>query len=60
LIALIEIDYSEASQQREQTTSLLAILKGIYMPQQWYWFSNPAMEEVVIEVHTMWRIEQID
>lgn len=60
LISLIEPHYPKASKKGGRPPYPLATMLRIHLLQQWYPLSDPAMEEVLIEVPTMRRFAGID
>ena len=60
LIALIEPLYPKASKKGGRPPYPLAMMLRIYLQQQWYSLSDPAMEEALIEVPSMRRFAGID
>ena len=65
LIALIEPRYPnpnpKASNKGDQPPYLLATMLRIHLLQQWYYYlSDPAMEEALIETPTMRRFAGIE
>ena len=60
LIELIEPHYPKASKKGGRPPYPLAMMLRIYLLQQWYSLSDPAMEEALIEVPTMRRLAGIE
>ena len=60
LIDLIEPHYPKTSKKGGRPPYPLAVMLRIHLLQQWYSLSDPAMEEVLIEVPTMRRFAGID
>jgi IS5 family transposase len=60
LIALIERHYLKTSKKGGRPPYPLATMLRIHLQQQWYFLSDPAMEEALIEVPTMRRFVGID
>ena len=61
LIALIELRYPKASKKGGRPPYPLATMLRIHLLQQWYYYlSDPAMEEALIETPTMRRFAGIE
>ena len=61
LIALIEPRYPKASNKGGRPPYPLATMLRIHLLQQWYYYlSDPAMEEALIETPTMRRFAGIE
>ena len=60
LIELIEPHYPKASKKGGLLPYPLATMLRIHLLQQWYYLSNPAMGEALIEVPTMHRFAGIE
>jgi len=60
LIDLIEPDYLKTSLKQARPPYPLSTMLRIHLFQQWYWLSDLAMEEALIEVPTMRCFAGID
>jgi len=60
LIDLIEPHYRKTSMKGGRPSYPLAAMLRIHLLQQWYWLSDPVMEEDLIEVPTMRWFAGID
>ena len=59
LIAVIEPNYPRAGRRGGQPMPLEAMLR-IYLMQQWYALSDPAMEDALYEIESMRRFADLD
>jgi IS5 family transposase len=60
LLDLIEPDYHKTSSKGGRPPYPLQTMLRIHLLQQWYYLSDPAMEDALIEVPTMGRFAGID
>lgn len=60
LFDLIKLHYRKIISKGERPPNSLATMLQIHLLKQWYYLSDPAMEDVLIEVLTMRRFAVID